>query len=139
MCDAETNLLILIQLPEKCVGYWGTWANYRSGDGKFDTTNINPKLFTHLIYTFFGITTDGQITYLDKWLDIDLKFIEKFVALKSVNPKCKMMASVGGWNCPPSTFSQMAASPTSRSNFARNTLEFLRKHKFDGKKILFNF
>lgn len=119
----------------KCVGYWGTWAAYRQGDGKFEFSNIDPNIFTHLIYTFFGITVDGDITYLDSWLDIDRGFIDGFIALKSVNPNCKMMASVGGWNCEPATFSQLAANPASRTAFAQNTLAFLQKHGFDGFDI----
>lgn len=107
---------------------------YRPGDGKFECSNIDPTLFTHLIYTFFGITIEGQITYLDRYLDIDKGNIRNFVGLKSRNPNCKMMASVGGWNCQPATFSQMASTAARRSAFAKNTLEFLKKHGFDGER-----
>lgn len=128
------NFFYLSFRTEKCVGYWGTWANYRPGDGKFDYTNINPSIFTHLIYAFFGITVDGDITILDEWLDIELGFIEKFIALKSINPACKMLASVGGWNCSETIFSQMASTSQTRSAFAKNTLDFLKKYGFDGKR-----
>lgn len=130
---SDTFIFIPFIRTEKCVGYWGTWANYRQGDGKFDYTNIDPNIFTHLIYTFFGLSVDGDIKLLDEWLDVELGFIAKFIALKSVNPNCKMLASIGGWNCQPSTFSQMAASPTSRSAFAKNTFDFLKKYGFDGE------
>lgn len=52
-----------------------------------------------------------------------------------------MMASVGGWNCEPSIFSQLASNAQSRTAFATNTLAFLQKHGFDGEKdeILFFF
>lgn len=119
------------------VGYWGTWAAYRPGEGMFEYDNIDVNLFTHLIYCFFGVTPQGEITYLDEWLDIDRGFIKNFIALKSRNPNCKMMASVGGWNVDPILFSKMAATPATRSAFARNTLDLLNRHGFDGEKFLF--
>jgi len=51
--------------------YWGTWANYRPGDGKFEPSNIDPSLCTHISYTFFGIETSGEFKSLDTWLDMD--------------------------------------------------------------------
>ena len=65
-----TNYLLL---PGKIVNcYYGTWANYRPGDGKFEPTDINPHLCTHLSYSFFGITPAGEFQSLDTWLDNDL-------------------------------------------------------------------
>ena len=37
------------------VCYWGTWSNYRPNAGKFTPENVNPKLCTHLIYSFAGL------------------------------------------------------------------------------------
>lgn len=42
------------------------------------------------------------------------------------------MAAVGGWNLGSAVFSQLASNVTSRVNFAKNTVAFLRLHKFDG-------
>ena len=39
----------------KVVCYWGTWSNYRPNAGKFTPENINPKLCTHIIYSFAGL------------------------------------------------------------------------------------
>jgi chitinase len=101
----------------------------------FEHGDIDVSLFTHLIYCSFGVTSNGEITYIDEWLDIGKEFIKHFIELKSKNPNCKMMASVGGWNIDPSLFSQMAATLEGRSAFARNTLNFLNKHEFDGEKL----
>ena len=39
----------------KVVCYWGTWSNYRPNAGKFTPESINPKLCTHIIYSFAGL------------------------------------------------------------------------------------
>lgn len=53
------------------VCYVGTWAAYRKEDGKYDVTDIDPKLCTHIIYSFAGL---DNVTYemkpLDPWLDL---------------------------------------------------------------------
>lgn len=50
--------------------YYGSWAVYRTGDGKFSVDNIDPTLCTHLIYTFVGITKQGKVEILDYQNDI---------------------------------------------------------------------
>jgi chitinase len=53
------------------VCYYGSWAVYRPGNGKFDVENIDPTLCTHLIYTFVGVSSEGGVTILDSWNEID--------------------------------------------------------------------
>ena len=55
---------------EVIIGYYGSWATYRSGLGKFEVSNINVDLCTHLIYSFVGIDTNGTIISLDPQLDL---------------------------------------------------------------------
>ncbi|XP_034479172.1 acidic mammalian chitinase-like [Drosophila innubila] len=114
--------------------YWGTWANYRPGDGKFEPSNIDPSLCTHISYTFFGIEASGEFKSLDTWLDMDdgLGFISKTIALKQKNPKLKVLAVVGGWGEGSEKYSAMAADPAKRSRFISSTLAFIRQHGFDG-------
>ncbi|XP_068144040.1 acidic mammalian chitinase [Drosophila tropicalis] len=114
--------------------YWGTWANYRPGDGKFEPSNIDPNLCTHISYTFFGISDDGEFQSLDEWLDMDngLGFISKTIALKQQNPKLKVLAVVGGWNEGSIKYSAMAADPVKRAKFVSSSLDFIQKHGFDG-------
>ena len=52
--------------------------------------------------------------------------------MKSQNPNVKLMAAAGGWNLGSAVFSQLAANATTRVNFAKNVVAFLRLHKFDG-------
>lgn len=64
-----TDLRILF--PDIVVCYYGSWAVYRNGKGKFDVEDINPKLCSHLIYSFVGISGDGQVKVLDPWNDLE--------------------------------------------------------------------
>ncbi|TMW40262.1 hypothetical protein DOY81_014658, partial [Sarcophaga bullata] len=48
--------------------YYGTWANYRPGDGKFEATDINPHLCTHVSYSSSLV----NFKVLDTCLDNDL-------------------------------------------------------------------
>ena len=60
--------------------------------------------------------------------------LAKLLALKTDNPKLKLIASVGGWDWS-NHFSQTAAKPETRSNFANSAVEFLRLYHFDGIDI----
>ena len=56
---------------KKVVCYWGTWANYRNGAGKFTPEDIDANLCTHLIYSFAGLNPNtSTIVSLDPWLDL---------------------------------------------------------------------
>ena len=53
---------ILFVVPEGVmVCYFGSWAVYRQGDGKFDIEDIDPNICTHLIFGFAGLGYDNKI------------------------------------------------------------------------------
>lgn len=74
----RTTLLLLFFLDAvsessksyKVVCYLGSWANYRSGDGKFLIEDIDPTLCTHLIYGFTKLSPDNKIAVYDPYLDL---------------------------------------------------------------------
>lgn len=41
--------------------YYGAWAQWRHGLGKYTIQDINPKLCTHIAYGFIGLTSEGAI------------------------------------------------------------------------------
>lgn len=96
------------------VCYYGTWATYRHGNGQFNVNDIDPTLCTHLIYSFFAITSDATVRILDPYLDSSENYgrgnIKKFTELKTKYPKLKTMAAIGGWNEGSATFSAVKAT-----------------------------
>ena len=119
------------------VCYWGTWANYRPKEGKFVTENVDGSLCTHLIYSFAGLdTSKWAIKTLDAWLDLEdnygLAVFKKATDLRIKYPHLKVMIAIGGWNEGSTKYSQIAKDDGNRGKFVNSTVEFLKKHKFDG-------
>ena len=61
--------------------------------------------------------------------------ISKVVALKSVNPKLKVMLMIGGWGAHADGFSEMAKSDAKRTEFCQSVKSLLDKHHLDGVDI----
>uniref|UniRef100_A0A2A4K931 chitinase n=1 Tax=Heliothis virescens TaxID=7102 RepID=A0A2A4K931_HELVI len=140
VCVLVVLALSHIVASEKAVVcYYGTWATYRTGLGKYDVTDINPNLCTHLIYAFAGIDSEGNVISLDPYLDLPdndgRDNFGKFNALKEQNPSLKTLLAVGGWNEGSSKYSVMAANSTLRQNFIDSALKMLTTHGFDGLDI----
>jgi chitinase len=57
---------------------------------------------------------------------------ERTIDLKKQNPHLKILLAVGGWNMGSTDFSNMALTATSRELFASTSVNYLKKHKFDG-------
>ena len=117
--------------------YWGTWANYRPGLGKFVAANVDGDLCTHLVYSFAGLDTEtSAIKTLDAWLDLEdnygLQGFKKATELRLTWPHLKVMIAIGGWNEGSEKYSRMAADSDKRAAFVRSAVEFLRVHGFDG-------
>ncbi|XP_067625582.1 acidic mammalian chitinase-like [Eurosta solidaginis] len=121
---------------KKIVCYYGTWATYRQGNGKHNTEDIDPRLCTHLMYSFFGIHPNGSIRLTDPWLDEEedggLGNIKRFNNLKLINPKLKTIAAVGGWNEGSEKFAIVANDPQLRKTFVNESIALLLKYGFDG-------
>lgn len=129
------HFYFFILIVEPIICYWGTWSHYRQGNGKFQVSDIDGNLCTHLMYTFFGVSSTGDVVLLDPWLDTDLGNIQKTVALKQTYPHLKVLASVGGWNEGSAKFSSFARNPELRERFAQNCLNHVQKYGFDGIDI----
>uniref|UniRef100_A0A182N7X5 Uncharacterized protein n=1 Tax=Anopheles dirus TaxID=7168 RepID=A0A182N7X5_9DIPT len=102
---ATCSLLAVVESRE-VVCYYGTWAAYRSGNGKLTADGINPALCTQLNYAFFDITSDGNVRIMDDYLaqPSGLNAIGKMNDLKVKNPALKTLAAVGGWSAGTANF-----------------------------------
>lgn len=119
-------------LVDRIVCYFGSWATYRIGNGKYDVESINPNLCTHIVYTFVGLDTKGNVKILDSWLDISLGGYSRFIQLKQRNPKVKLMVAIGGWNEGSASYSTMANSDLLRAVFVESAVAFVKRYGFDG-------
>ncbi|XP_077556585.1 chitinase-3-like protein 1 isoform X1 [Haemaphysalis longicornis] len=120
----------------KVVCYYGSWAVYRPGDGKFPVENIDPFICTHIVYGFAGLGSDFKIRSLDSWNDLEDNYgkgaFKRFTALKKQNPKLKALIAIGGWNEGSVKYSAMAQQPAARKIFADSVVDFCKKYNFDG-------
>lgn len=112
------------------VCYFGSWSVYRSGNGYFSINDLDPSLCTHVIYTFLGASSSGQIVYLDTGLQPG--DFSKLTALKSRNSNLKVMVAMGGWNQGSTQYSTIAASSSLRTTLANNVLNLLNQYNLDG-------
>lgn len=120
----------------KVVCYYGSWAVYRPGAGKFNVEDIDPFICTHIVYGFAGLGSDHKIRSLDSWNDLADNYgkgaFKRFTALKKQNPKLKALIAIGGWNEGSVKYSAMAQQPAARKVFAESVVDFCKKYNFDG-------
>lgn len=84
-----------------------------------------------------GITENAEISLLDPYLDTSSGHdaITKFNNLKQKNRNLKTMVAVGGWNQGGQNFSRVANNPDLTKRFAKNALEFVLQHNFNGLDV----
>ncbi|KAJ8962570.1 hypothetical protein NQ318_000963 [Aromia moschata] len=117
------------------VCYFASWTVYRDGNGKFDVSNIDQSLCTHIMFGFIGLGGDYKVKILDSWEsndDYGPKGFEHLIGLKQSKPELKVMVSMGGWNEGSDRYSQMAADPIKRQVFIKSVLNFTQAYGFDG-------
>ncbi|XP_046398944.1 chitinase-3-like protein 1 [Ischnura elegans] len=119
------------------VCYYGSWAVYRPGAGKFDVEDIDPTICTHVVYGFAGISSyKGVMVSLDPWNDLFDNYgkgaFTRFTKLKEKNPALKTILAIGGWNEGSPKYSAMVSNAQSRKTFLVNAVDFLKQYGFDG-------
>jgi chitinase len=127
---------VIVAAPgKKMVCYFGSWAVYRPGAGKFDVESIDPMLCTHVVYGFTGLR-NGEIASLDGWNERCEGYgkgaYERFTKLKEKNPELKVIVAIGGWNEGSIKYSQMSRTREGRRKFIDSVIVFLDRFKFDG-------
>jgi chitinase len=105
----------------RIVGYVAGWAT---------PAVIHPEKLTHLNFAFARITPDGLVALADGGLEASLL---RVVALKKINPRLKVIVSIGGWEA--EGFSDAALTDASRAAFADSAVGFVRKYSLDGVDI----
>ncbi|MGE4169665.1 MAG: glycosyl hydrolase family 18 protein [Candidatus Margulisiibacteriota bacterium] len=108
---------------KKVISYYTNWAQYRQGDRKFFPSNIDAKLYTHIVYGFADIlynevnnkpalTPSNSYNFrlvpfewndVKEWtVGVDWTTPQGYyfdvINKKQENPNLKVLISVGGWN-----------------------------------------
>ncbi|XP_072035504.1 chitinase-3-like protein 1 [Amphiura filiformis] len=114
--------------------YHTNWSQYRPGAGQFFPYDIDPFLCTHLFYSFAKIANGVLAPYEwnDESTDWSKGMFEHFTDLKMQNPGLKTLLAVGGWTHGSAGFTEVVASASSRKKFNDHAIGYLRKWKFDG-------
>src|SRR5262245_46732540 len=105
------------------VGYYPGWK------GEIE---IDASLLTVVNYAFLDVGPDGALVLTNP--KVDEAHFARLAVLRDKNPHLRIVASVGGWTRS-NGFSNMAAGAASRAHFIRTTVGFLRKYRFDGIDI----
>ncbi|XP_048764579.2 acidic mammalian chitinase-like isoform X2 [Ostrea edulis] len=135
-CDKDLNCLggsdespsLCATKKHRRVCYYTNWAQYREAPARFTPEDIKPELCTHLIYAFAKL--EGSQLETSEWNDPQM--YERFNDLKNRNRELKTLLAVGGWNAGSRAFSPMAGTIENRLLFMNSAIDFLRKYKFDG-------
>ncbi|MFD1631200.1 glycoside hydrolase family 18 protein [Pseudopedobacter beijingensis] len=121
----NTLLLILLSFiikvnagERKIIAYVTSWSNVKP----------DPFLMPHINYAFGHVSKNFNSVRIDN--ETRLKEI---VSLKKINPKLKVLLSIGGWGS--GNFSEMAANPTLRLSFARDCASKVKEFGLDGIDI----
>jgi chitinase len=105
----------------RIVGYVAGWTT---------PAVIHPEKLTHLSFAFARITRDGLVALEGAELKANLL---RVVALRKINPRLKVIVSIGGWEA--EGFSDAALTESSRAAFANSAVELVRKYSLDGVDI----
>ncbi|CAF3301610.1 unnamed protein product [Rotaria sp. Silwood2] len=125
--------------------YFTNWSQYRQSYGYFIPSYIDPLLCTHLYYAFANINiktrspspfeiNDIQSIRVNNSINSSslMGMYEQFNLLKNKNQHMKTLLSLGGATVNSTIFRYIFESNKRRQEFIRNTIKYLRKYKFNG-------
>ncbi|KZC14813.1 putative chitinase 3 [Dufourea novaeangliae] len=132
------NLEISTNKGPRVVCYITSWSLYRKGDGTFPPERLDHRLCTDVIYAFAGLNPDTLLLQpFDPWADIENNLYER---VTGINGKSRVLLAIGGWtDSSGDKYSRLISSVATRRKFVAATINFLRKHNFDGLSFEWNY
>ncbi|XP_071101187.1 chitinase-3-like protein 2 [Haliotis cracherodii] len=147
----RTYILVLLALAclalhvtgqdKKMFCYYSSDARWRSDYGRFQPSDIDPFLCTHVIVAFAKVLPWG----LGPNVEGDEKptgwnaLYAKTAALKKRNPNLRVLLAVGGWKEGSKPFKKVIETENTISKWAENAVTFLRQHNLDGMDMDWEF
>ncbi|XP_014602332.1 PREDICTED: probable chitinase 3 [Polistes canadensis] len=121
----------------RVVCYVTSWAIYRKSDGKFIPERLDSSLCTDIIYAFASLNPETLlIQAFDPWADLDNGLYERVTSIKGT----RVLLALGGWtDSSGDKYSRLISSGVSRRKFISATINFLKKHNFDGLSLEWNY
>jgi len=135
--DANLNTTIIDKdaTNARIVCYYTNWSRKRPGNGKFEISDIDPMLCTHLVYAFAGLK-DNKIEPTE---ENDEEYYKQMVAMKEKNPNLKVMLAIGGWMVGAQPFKTLTENVYRQTLFVFSAIEYLRAKGFDGLDLCYEF
>lgn len=131
-----TNLLIASE--RRLVVYYAKWSDTHP-HYPLKISQIPHDLATDFVYAFVDVDAEGNIEVSDE----EKKQLAELVKWKkealAQGIKLRTLFSVGGWGEGSEPLPALAASLTSRRNFAVQAKKFCQEHQFDGIDIDWEF
>ncbi|XP_033215238.1 acidic mammalian chitinase-like [Belonocnema kinseyi] len=129
------SFAVTIDSQKKIVCYFASWAYSRDSIGKYDISNIDPTLCTHLIYSFIGLNADASIKILDYQREVTNNGFRMFNELRQKSPSTKTIVSIGGWTEGSDQFTRVVSDSNLRARFVSNIVAFLKQYNFNGLDV----
>jgi chitinase len=107
------------------IGYVGGYH------GLYDTSMVHPERLTHINYAFVVIRNNRAYLEHEKTDTVNFRNLLK---LKKINPKLKILISIGGWGGS-KYFSDAVFTDTAREAFAASAVAIVKKYNLDGIDI----
>ena len=99
--------------------------------GSLEGLSIDANKLTHINYAFVNV--QDSMAWLTN-IETDTVNFRILNKLKKVNPELKILISIGGWSWS-GNFSDATLTPTSRSKFAKTSVEIVANNDLDGVDI----
>lgn len=107
--------------------YYQSWATYRQPPATFKPEDIDVNICTHVTYAFVGLNEDGSVRILDHNNEVQKMALSRFTGLRKINPKLKVLVSMGGWNEGSERYSRVIGRKGLRNKLVNSINDFLKK------------
>ncbi|MDO6527846.1 glycosyl hydrolase family 18 protein [Motilimonas sp. 1_MG-2023] len=133
--------------PKAIIAYYKQWGIYSPN---YHIKDVPVGQVTHLVYQSAKFDSEGTVEVGDEYADLNLQYPDadesipfsgnfgQMVSLKKRHPHIKTIISIGGWGRS-EHYSNIAADPELRHDFAKSATEFMKRYQFDGIEIDWNF